>query len=50
MEMLLVNRLRDWIATMDGSENVNFCSFGLNTLFPLSCTSLCFPFLHAAVR
>ena len=50
MEMLPTNRLQDWITTLDGSENMNFCSFDLNALFPLSRTSLCFPFLHAATR
>ena len=48
MEMLPSNRLQDWITTLDGSEKMNFCSFGLNVHFPLSHTSLCFPFLHAA--
>lgn len=50
MEMLPTNRLQDWITTLDGSEKMNFCGFGLNALFPLSRTSLCFPFLHAATR
>ncbi|KAL7263497.1 hypothetical protein ACSBR1_001617 [Camellia fascicularis] len=50
MEILLNNRLQDWIVTLDGSKKVNFCCFGLNTLFPLSHTSLCLPFLHASVR
>lgn len=48
MEMLPIHRLQDWIINLDGSEKVNFCGFGLNALFPLSLTSLCFPFLHAA--
>ncbi|KAL7222904.1 hypothetical protein ACSBR1_024566 [Camellia fascicularis] len=50
MEILLNNRLRDWITTLDGSEKVNFRSFGINALFPFSRTSLCFPFLHATIR
>ncbi|KAL7204638.1 hypothetical protein ACSBR2_017673 [Camellia fascicularis] len=50
MEILLNNRLRDWITTLDGLKKVNFRGFGINVLFPLSCTLLCFPFLHVAAR
>lgn len=50
MEILFVNRLQEWIAALDGSERVNFRGFGLDALFPLNRTSLCFPFLHAAAR
>ena len=35
---------------MDGSEKVNLRSFGINALFTLSRTPLCFLFLHAATR
>ncbi|KAL7229627.1 hypothetical protein ACSBR2_008188 [Camellia fascicularis] len=50
METLLNNRLRDWIATLDGSKKVDFCGFGLNALFPMSRIVLCFSFLHAIAR
>jgi len=45
--MFPTNRLQDWITTLDDSEKMNFYGFNLNALFPLSRTSLCFPFLHA---
>ncbi|KAL7204576.1 hypothetical protein ACSBR2_017617 [Camellia fascicularis] len=50
MEIFLVKRLKDWTATLDGTEKVNFCNFGINALFLLSHTSRCFSFLHAATR
>ncbi|KAL7179526.1 hypothetical protein ACSBR1_042842 [Camellia fascicularis] len=31
-------------------EKISFQGFGINALFPLSRTLLCFPFLHAAAR
>ena len=48
MEILLNNRLWDWITTLDGSEKVNFRGSSLNALFPLGRTSLYFPFLQVA--
>lgn len=50
MEMSLIHRLRDWIATLDGSKKMNFRSFSLNALFPLSRTLFFFPFLYATIR
>lgn len=50
MEIFLVDRLKDWMATLDGTEKVNFNGFGINALFSLSHTLLCFSFLHAAAR
>ena len=48
MEAFLVQNLTNWIATLDGSEKLNFRGFGINVLFTLSRTPLRFPFLHAA--
>ncbi|KAL7198104.1 hypothetical protein ACSBR2_020594 [Camellia fascicularis] len=50
MEILFTEKLTDWIATLDGMENVNFWGFGINALFSLSNTPLCFPFLHVAAQ
>ena len=50
MEAFLVQKLTTWIATLDGSEKLNFRGFGVNALFTLSCTPLHFPFLHVAAR
>lgn len=50
MEIFLVDRLKDWMAILDGTEKVNFNGFGINALFSLSHTLLCFSFLHAAAR
>ena len=48
MEAFLVKNLTAWIASLDGSEKLNFRGFGLNALFTLSRTPLHLPFLHAA--
>ena len=50
MEAFLVENLTAWIASLDGSEKLNFWGFGLNALFTLSRTPLHLPFLHAAAR
>ncbi|KAL7225057.1 hypothetical protein ACSBR1_020362 [Camellia fascicularis] len=50
MEAFLIQNLIAWIATLDGSEKLNFRSFGINALFTLSRTPLYLPFLHAAAR
>ncbi|KAF5934058.1 hypothetical protein HYC85_030229 [Camellia sinensis] len=50
MEAFLVENLTAWIASLDGSEKLNFRGFGLNALFTLSRTLLHLPFLHAAAR
>ena len=50
MEAFLVENLTAWIASLDGSEKLNFRGFGLNALFTLSRTPLHLPFLHAAAR
>ena len=50
MEAFLIQNLIAWIATLHGSENLNFWGFGINALFMLGRTPLHFPFLHAAAR
>ncbi|KAF5933747.1 hypothetical protein HYC85_029918 [Camellia sinensis] len=50
MEAFLAENLTAWIASLDGSEKLNFWGFGLNALFTLSRTPLHLPFLHAAAR
>ncbi|GMP95933.1 hypothetical protein CsSME_00044791 [Camellia sinensis var. sinensis] len=50
MEILLGNRLKNWMATLDGTKKINFNGFGINALFSLSHTPFCFPFLHAATH
>ena len=50
MEAFLVQNLTTWIASLDGSEKLNFWGFGLNALFTLGRTPLHLPFLHAATR
>ncbi|KAL7175019.1 hypothetical protein ACSBR2_028760 [Camellia fascicularis] len=50
MEPFFTEKLLDWIAALDGPKKLNFRGFGINALFPLSCTPLCFAFLHALAR
>ena len=50
MEEFLAQNLTAWIASLDGSEKVNFRGFGINALFTLGRTPLHLPFLHAAAR
>lgn len=50
MEPFFVEKLLDWIATLDGSEKLNFWGFSINALFLLSRTPLYFLFLHVAAR
>ena len=50
MEAFLIQNLTTWIATLDGSNKLNFRGFDINALFTLSRTLLHFPFLHAAAR
>ncbi|KAF5933910.1 hypothetical protein HYC85_030081 [Camellia sinensis] len=50
MEEFLAQNLTAWIASLDGSEKLNFRGFGVNALFTLGRTPLHLPFLHAAAR
>ncbi|KAF5933240.1 hypothetical protein HYC85_029411 [Camellia sinensis] len=50
MEEFLAQNLTTWIASLDGSEKLNFRGFGINALFTLGHTPLHLPFLHAAAR
>ncbi|KAL7240655.1 hypothetical protein ACSBR2_006327 [Camellia fascicularis] len=50
MEGFLAQNLTSWIASLDGSEKLNFRGFDINALFTLSRTPLYLPFLHAAAR
>ncbi|KAL7247629.1 hypothetical protein ACSBR2_002524 [Camellia fascicularis] len=50
MEPFFAEKLSTWIITLDGSEKLNFRGFGINALFPLSRTPLCFSFLSVAAR
>ena len=50
MEEFLAQNLTAWIASLDGSEKVNFRGFGINALFTLGRTPLHLPFLQAAER
>ena len=50
MEEFLAQNLTAWIASLDGSEKVNFWGFGINALFTLGRTPLHLPFLQAAAR
>ncbi|KAF5933359.1 hypothetical protein HYC85_029530 [Camellia sinensis] len=50
MEEFLAQNLTAWVASLDGSEKLNFRDFGINALFTLGRTPLHLPFLHAATR
>ncbi|XP_028108361.1 aromatic aminotransferase ISS1-like [Camellia sinensis] len=50
MEIFLVEKLKDWTATLDSMGKVNFNGFSINAPFTLSRTSVCFPFLHIAAH